>query len=655
MTDATATLVRPDPAIRPDALFQRLGDLDAARPDHVWDTALDAATELARRAFDAGDLKAQAQVHRILYVLYANEVLPPWSPFWVDRRDVRFAKLKAILEGAWETHERRRLLPRLGELPDVDGFRAWAAARCQGHMSNVTHPLFPYLRDEATFAELREFILQETPFDIHFGDLIALMLPGVHGRAKAEFGSNFWDEVGQGDPAIAHRQLRLDMTEVLSIDPDIHLRDPARFCVEELELANIYFNGALNRALMPQAIGMMLATELMVPGRLDQQIQGWRRVGFEDGPMRYLIEHTVVDVRHAEGWLEEVVMPLLQQHPHLLPEVALGIERRLDCAGRVCDRMLDLLPKVRELSATDAPRAAAVPRTINGVRNPDVMIETLDLEKHWPGLERLLLIEDWPFIRADLEASEAQDRSIGLVARSGEAIRGFFTIHNFGDIAYLDLIVVEEARRNFFLAYELYRRAEAEMARRGLVARVAHCTRDSAPFLKQAGYAPGRKFVLLRRGPAGDPRSDRALPRLDAGVLDQLVELDARVFGMPRAAWIETLFRQPSTTFVGRNQGGRLKASLCLRERRNGSLCLDSCNALDFAALASLLDDVVVAHADKTLDCFASVDSDLHAHLTARGFESPEFFVPIGPLVEYRLGAAGDVGLGPHVRSLAWM
>ncbi len=41
---------------------------------------------------------------------------------------------------------------------------------------------------------------------------------------------------------------------------------------------------------LTEAIGMMLATEMMVPGRLEEQIKGWRRIGFADGNMRYYLK-----------------------------------------------------------------------------------------------------------------------------------------------------------------------------------------------------------------------------------------------------------------------------------------------------------------------------------------------------------------------------
>jgi len=320
-------------------------------PADQWQALLGDARQVAQAAFNtnapaAGRGAAEQQLHRVLYCLYAGRVAVPWTKGWRNLDDCRFDELRRILETAWDRHDRHKLSGALGSLPPVATFAQWAAAYCQGHRSNVSHPLFAYLRDKATFAQLREFIVQESPFDIHFGDILAMMLPGVYGRAKSEFSRNFWDEMGRGEAALMHRQLRQDMTRLLDVPDDIYLNGVERFRVAELRLANMYFNAVSNRSLLPQAIGMMLATELMVPGRLDQQIMGWRRVGMRDADMAYLLEHTVVDVEHAKGWMDEVVLPMLQCDSTLMADIVLGMARRLDHAGAVCDDMVDFLPTV---------------------------------------------------------------------------------------------------------------------------------------------------------------------------------------------------------------------------------------------------------------------------------------------------------------------
>ena len=113
--------------------------------------------------------------------------------------------------------------------------------------------------------------------------------------------------------------------------------------------------------------------------------------------------------------------------------------------------------------------------------------------------------------------------------------------------------------------------------------------------------------------------------------------------------------KQPSTKFAGRYEDGRLVASVCLRERRENSVCLDACNALNFEAIEPLLAQIFSAYPHKRMECFVQSGSDLERHLMNNHFEVPKFFVEIGPLVEYRSGPADKVGLGPAVRTLSWI
>lgn len=285
-------------------------------------------------------------------------------------------------------------------------------------------------------------------------------------------------------------------------------------------------------------------------------------------------------------------------------------------------------------------------------------ITALDLDRDWPGITRLLEIEEWPFLRADLEVSEHQPRSIGLVAHRGERLIGFLTIHHFDDVGYLDLMIIDpEERYNAHLATDLWQRAKQDMVRAGFTSQVAHCTRSTARILRLLGYRPGLEFKLLRRDEGHPPATppDTPLQYLGPERLDEIIALDSEVFGTSRATWLSCLMAQTSSRFVGVDQGGRLVASACLRDRRENSVCIDSVNALDFAPLATLLAQVMHAHPHKRLECFVRSDSDLEQYLMQRGFDMPAFFREIGPLVELRNGSENRLGLGPHFRSLSWI
>lgn len=302
--------------------------------------------EVAVRAFQFGEQSALLDVQRFLYEVYSHRILPPWSKYYRDYDHPAIQAAHKQLSDAWLAEQRATHHSLASTPASVEDFPGWAKHICESHPSGVTHPLFDYLEKQATAEQLSYFNDQETPFDIHFGDLVAMLLPGVHDAPKIELAGNFWDEMGRGTAAVTHRRLRLDFMRRVGVSEDAYLTDVSRYWVEELCLANMYFQTSTERRLAPQAMGMLLATEMVVPGRLDRQINGWRRLGLPDADMHYLLEHVTVDVEHAEGWLDNVVMPLLRACPHLLPEFALGVVRRLDAALAVCDRAMDELDRV---------------------------------------------------------------------------------------------------------------------------------------------------------------------------------------------------------------------------------------------------------------------------------------------------------------------
>jgi hypothetical protein len=144
------------------------------------------------------------------------------------------------------------------------------------------------------------------------------------------------------------------------------------------------------------------------------------------------------------------------------------------------------------------------------------------------------------------------------------------------------------------------------------------------------------------------------LQELDYRDRDALVALDAEVFGLARPEWIDALVAQPRVRFVGLRAHGTLRASACLRPRRGAALCLDSVNSRDLADLVTFVQNIVRANGATRLECFARVGSPLHHQLLEQGFQVPEFFKAIGPLVEWRKGETDGLGASDHVQTLNW-
>jgi len=294
---------------------------------------------LAQHAFVENNTEARIHAQQVLYQLNLAHLANPWIHPENHIHHPTFCQIKYLLENAWDLEQRQKHQCLLDSLPKVKSFSSWAKTYVQQHSSNVIHPIFTFMRDQASTAQLREFFFQETPLEMLFGDILAFMLPGVYGSIKMEYVKNYWDELGHAKEQDVHRTMRLKLMQHLNIDPDCYIKDFKLLLCEELELINLYLSLATNRNKQIELIGVMLATELMIPGRFEYQIAGWRRVGLTDDLLRYLLEHTTLDEVHAEDWLMHVVMPILHVRPKLMGDIVLGISRRLATAAAVLDKL----------------------------------------------------------------------------------------------------------------------------------------------------------------------------------------------------------------------------------------------------------------------------------------------------------------------------
>lgn len=96
----------------------------------------------------------------------------------------------------------------------------------------------------------------------------------------------------------------------------------------------------------------MAMTELLDPPRYQKLVAGCRRIGLMERDMHYYSEHITVDIGHADGWLNNVIVPIGKKYPAALEEVYAGAALRLQTCCGYYDRLLE------SLQALDAPGAA---------------------------------------------------------------------------------------------------------------------------------------------------------------------------------------------------------------------------------------------------------------------------------------------------------
>jgi hypothetical protein len=194
-------------------------------------------------------------------------------------------------------------------------------------------PLFPWLAERASLAQMRWFLQQEMAGEAGFDDLVALTQLRLPTRAKLELARNYWDEMGQGTESAMHGPMLARLGEALALKPTI-----AQTVWESLALANVMVALASNRDLTYQSIGALGVIELTAPGRAVLVNAGLKRLGIAGEARRYYALHATLDIKHSEAWNREVLAPLVEADPRCAPAIAQGALLRLRAGARCFDR-----------------------------------------------------------------------------------------------------------------------------------------------------------------------------------------------------------------------------------------------------------------------------------------------------------------------------
>ena len=248
-------------------------------------------------------------------------------------------------EASYLARERAAVAKSAAEAPgDAAAFCEWFDALEQNGPGQGD-PLFDWLADDADLGAMRWFLQQELAGEAGFDDLVALTQVRIPRRAKLELARNYWDEMGTGHADGMHGPM-LD-----ALAKELHLRRLTNGEVvwESLALANTLAGLASRREYAYQSIGALGAVERTAPGRAKKVVAGLRRLGVGGAARRYYALHSVIDVKHADRWRDEVLYPLVDEYPALAPHLAEGALMRLEAGQRCFARYRrELLPAREE-------------------------------------------------------------------------------------------------------------------------------------------------------------------------------------------------------------------------------------------------------------------------------------------------------------------
>jgi hypothetical protein len=229
------------------------------------------------------------------------------------------AELKSRLETAWvaELDEAWEQAGALSQASGVD--RVVSAMRAVAARDRLPHA-YKWLAKEASWSELVDFLALEGGPDGGFDDLVAVCQLGLSGSAKLELGKNYWDEMGQGDPAGVHTVLHEQLAEAIAMPRIPREQMP----VEALERAALGGLLSTNRWLQPEMLGALGLLELQAGPRCRLVLQAFDRLGAPQGAYPFYVEHAEVDPIHGRDWMDKAIVPTVAERPSWGPRIVKG-------------------------------------------------------------------------------------------------------------------------------------------------------------------------------------------------------------------------------------------------------------------------------------------------------------------------------------------
>ncbi|MCU1376143.1 MAG: hypothetical protein JWO68_3429 [Actinomycetia bacterium] len=224
------------------------------------------------------------------------------------------AHLKHRLEAAW-----------LAELEQVSVLAADTVPALRAYAAKDRVPeVYRWLADGATWEQLVEFLALEGGPDAGFDDLVAACQFGLSGRPKLELATNYWDEMGNGSLDGVHTILHDNLVAAIDM-PHIDRREQPVPALERTAFGGLL---ATNRWLQPEMVGALGLIELQAGPRCRTVLQAFDRLGAPDAAYPFYAVHAEVDPMHGRTWLENAIVPLLEEHPAWGPRIVRGASWR---------------------------------------------------------------------------------------------------------------------------------------------------------------------------------------------------------------------------------------------------------------------------------------------------------------------------------------
>lgn len=285
------------------------------------------ARELAERAFVGGDETALEQVHRALYALYAQNAWAPADAMRDNQHDPTVLAVLRELERGFEGWLAGFSLP---EAPpeDPEEFVAWLADLALERDLPEVPPshIGPFIRDAISLDQLKEIVAQRSLFFLKEPDPWAMVIPSLHGEAKAGLLDLLLDEYGWGRYDQMHSTVYENLMAALDLETgyDAYAASSSWQFLAEMNLQNLY---ARHRRLCRRMYGYVYLVEADSPRAMKDYLAAWERLGLgDDQRVTHFYElHVTADEGHQDVALREIILPIVKAEPIAREDIARGV------------------------------------------------------------------------------------------------------------------------------------------------------------------------------------------------------------------------------------------------------------------------------------------------------------------------------------------
>lgn len=229
--------------------------------------------------------------------------------------DAEVLAFRAVLEDAFEAALRAE--HRTEAIPDDPSvalrvIQTWAGP-----------PLSSTVAETGTRAQLAEFAIHRSAYQLKEADPHTWAIPRLHGPGRSAMIEIQADEYGQGVPGASHAELFAAAMDQLGLDPAFgHYLD--RLPGTTLATDNLVSLFALNRRLRGALIGHLALFEMTSVVPMSRYLAAARRLGGLDAFERFYEVHVEADAHHAALALDQMIGGFVATEPDLAADMIFG-------------------------------------------------------------------------------------------------------------------------------------------------------------------------------------------------------------------------------------------------------------------------------------------------------------------------------------------